>query len=690
MTIDERGMAKTADAKVEVAAKLHDIVVGEYGMPPDTLIYDVQVFPVVTGQEDLANSAVENLTAIRRIKAELPGTMTVLGVSNLSFGISPHARAVLNSVFLHHAVKAGLDMAIVNPAHITPYAEIDEDQRALADDLILNRRADALTRFIGFFETVDASETGETKADPMAAMTPEQRIHYRILHRKRDGVTADIEEALIAREAAGMRRGEGAVDVLNGVLLPAMKEVGDKFGAGELILPFVLQSAEVMKASVAYLEAFLEKQEGVAKGKLVLATVFGDVHDIGKSLVNTILSNNGYTVYDLGKQVPINTIIEKAVEVGATAIGLSALLVSTSKQMPLCVKELDRRGLNIPVMIGGAAINPAFGHRSLFVEEGRPYTGGIYYCKDAFEGLATMDSLSDADTRSALWDETLAAAHNTLRREADRAAARAAAPAAPRVKVAEAPVPPVPFWGVRVVDDIPLEEIWPLLDLKELFRLQWGAKNAKGAEWERLQREVFHPTLEDLKTRSVCEGWLRPKAAYGYFPAQSDGETAIIFDPEDHAREIARFEFPRQSGAPHLCLADYLAPVGGGHMDVLPLQVVTVGPRATEACEALNKAGDYTQSYYLHGLSVEAAEAAANWAHLRIRRELGLGETQGHRYSWGYPACPDLEQHHTLFGLLPAREALGMEVTEPGQLVPDQSTAALIIHHPAAIYFNTF
>jgi 5-methyltetrahydrofolate--homocysteine methyltransferase len=688
MTIDENGMAKTAKAKFDVAQKMYDIVVGEYGMTPDTLIYDTQVFPIVTGQEDLANSAVENLEAIRRIKAELPGTMTILGISNLSFGISPHSRAVLNSVFLHHAVQAGLDMAIMDPAHITPYAEVDEEQRDLADDLILNRRPDALTRYIGHFETVDAPDLSGQRADPMDELTTEARIHYRILHRKREGVQDDIEAALVAREGAGVRRADGAVDVLNNVLLPAMKEVGDKFGAGELILPFVLQSAEVMKASVAFLEQFLEKKEGSTKGKLVLATVFGDVHDIGKSLVNTILSNNGYTVYDLGKQVPINTIIEKAVEVGADAIGLSALLVSTSKQMPLCVKELDRRGLSIPVIIGGAAINPAFGHRALYVEEGRAYSAGIYYCKDAFEGLDKMDRLTVPEAKAALYEETLADAVRTFGRDADKAARRAAAPPVARAKVTDAPIPAPPFWGIEVVKDLPLSEIWPLLDLNELYRLQWGAKNAKGDEYEALKRDTFEPKLAELKAQCEAEGWLTPKAVYGYFPARTNGESVLVFDPKNPDKEIARFDFPRQAGPPYLCLADYLAPVESMKTDVLPLQVVTVGSKATEICEALNKAGDYSLSYFLHGLSVEAAEATAEWMHRRITDELAIARNQGHRYSWGYPACPDLEQHHILFKLLPAGEELGMEVTEAGQLVPDQSTAALVIHHPDAIYFG--
>src|SRR5690349_1122092 len=392
LTIDEIGMAKTRERKLEVARKIYDIVVDEYGLAPEDIIYDALTFTLATGDAEWIESGKETIEGIRLIKRELPGVSTILGVSNVSFGLSPDARGVLNSVFLHHCVQAGLDAAIVNPAHIRPYAEISQAERELADDLVFNKRPDALQRFIEHFASAGEGATaGQVeKEDPTAGMTSDQRIHWMILHRKKEG----IEEQL---DAAGVR--EDPVRVLNNVLLPAMKEVGDKFGAGELILPFVLQSAEVMKKAVKHLEQFLEKAEGFTKGKVVLATVYGDVHDIGKSLVNTILSNNGYTVFDLGKQVPVNTILDKAVEVGADAIGLSALLVSTSKQMPLCVQELDKRGMNIPVLIGGAAINRRFGRRALFVDGDRHYGSGVFYCKDAFEGLETVDRLQDNETR---------------------------------------------------------------------------------------------------------------------------------------------------------------------------------------------------------------------------------------------------------------------------------------------------
>src|SRR5437764_1664130 len=395
LTIDETGMAKTAERKVEIATRLRDLCCTEHGLDPELLIFDCLTFTLTTGDEEWRPSAVETIEGIKRIKAEIPDVKTSLGVSNVSFGVSPGARAVLNSVFLHHCVEAGLDLAMVNPNHITPYGEIPENERELADDLVYNRRNDALERFIAHFES-KGEEAEEESADPTAGMEPEEALHWHILRRKKDGVEDWIDRSVDKI---------GAVPTLNEVLLPAMKEVGDKFGAGELILPFVLQSAEVMKRCVARLENYLDRIEGHTKGTVVLATVFGDVHDIGKSLVNTILTNNGYTVVDLGKQVPISNILDAAVEHDATAIGLSALLVSTSKQMPACVAELHEKGLTYPVLIGGAAINRDFGRRVLYPkgkESDEIYEPGVFYCKDAFAGLAVMDQLVDESAREGL------------------------------------------------------------------------------------------------------------------------------------------------------------------------------------------------------------------------------------------------------------------------------------------------
>jgi 5-methyltetrahydrofolate--homocysteine methyltransferase len=685
LTIDPVGMAKTRERKLEVARAIYDIVVGEYGLAAEDLIYDALTFTLATGDAEWIDSAHETIEGIRLIKRELPGVFTILGVSNVSFGLDPAARYVLNSVFLHHCVSAGLDAAIVNPAHITPYAEISAEHRALADDLVFNRRADALQRFIEGFATNEEKAAREEKDDPTARMTPEEKVHWMVLHRKKEG----IEDAL---DATGVR--ENPVRVLNDVLLPAMKDVGDKFGAGELILPFVLQSAEVMKRAVKHLEQFLEKAEGYTKGKVVLATVYGDVHDIGKSLVNTILSNNGYTVFDLGKQVPVNTIIEKALEVEADAIGLSALLVSTSKQMPLCVQELDKRGIQIPVLIGGAAINRRFGRRALFVEPERAYESGVFYCKDAFEGLETMDKLQGgSDKREQAIERLLEEARNDTFLHGNVGKDKPQGiQGGERSDVAhDHAIPSAPFLGTRVLEDIPLDEVFELLDLDELYRLQWGGRGS-GPEYDRMVREEFEPALARLKAQAKAEGWLQPKAVYGYFPTQSVGNEIVIYDPESYQRdgslvEKTRFYFPRQEGRERLCIADYFRASSSGDVDIVAFQIVTVGDEATRRFERQQAAGEYSEAFYQHGLAVESAEAVAEWLHRRIRRELGIPGGRGKRYSWGYGACPDLEDHAQLFKLLPAEEALGMELTSAFQLIPEQSTAAVIVHHPQAKYY---
>jgi 5-methyltetrahydrofolate--homocysteine methyltransferase len=481
-----------------------------------------------------------------------------------------------------------------------------------------------------------------------------------------------------------------------------MKEVGDKFGAGELILPFVLQSAEVMKKAVAHLEKYLDRQAGVTKGKVVLATVYGDVHDIGKSLVNTILTNNGFTVFDLGKQVPANVIIDKAVEVNATAIGLSALLVSTSKQMPLIVNELHKRGLSFPVLIGGAAINRKFGRRILFTESGQPYLPGVFYCKDAFEGLDTMEKLIDPSERGDFVGRIVEEARLEVggsKLEVGGAPSNLQRPASNIQRLSASDIPRPPFWGARVIREMPLEIVLQYLDLDELYRLQWGAKNTHGEEWTKLKAE-FDARLDRMKRAALKLKYLEPRAVYGYFPAQSDGDVLIIYDPTNYRtgqptgngnqplRELTRFDFPRQPDRDRLCLADYFAPVDSGVVDVVALQVVTVGPKAEARFKELQGQGDYSEAYFTHGLSVEAAEATAEYVHRHIRRELNLDEKRGKRYSWGYPACPDLADHARVFQLLPAEQELGMELTSAYQLVPEHSTAAIVVHHPAAKYYS--
>ena len=688
LTIDEQGMAKTRERKLEIAQRIHDIATREYGMKPGDLVFDALTFTLATGDPEFSQSAVETIEGIRLIKTHLPGVLTSLGVSNVSFGLSPAARMVINSVMLYHCVQAGLDMAIVNPAQITPYAEIPAQLRTLVEDLIFNRQPDALTHLINHFEASGPIAKNKTKSETsLTGLSPEQRVHKRILLRMKDGIEADLDEIL--QQSPRQEWPQVAVKILNTVLLPAMKEVGDKFGAGELILPFVLQSAEVMKKAVSHVEQFLERKEGVTKGTIVLATVYGDVHDIGKNLVKTILSNNGYTVIDLGKQVPAETIISKAVEANADAIGLSALLVSTSKQMPLIVNELHRRKLNIPVLIGGAAINRRFGRRILLTDQDEFYEAGVYYCKDAFEGLSTMDALIQPDNRKELVSQNRRDFEKELGRviQTTKSAPTGQHSTVPPAKF----IPRPPSWGPRVVHSMPLDAVFQHLAKNELFRLSWGAKNTHGEAWEELQA-VYERRLVEMRRQALAEGWLQPQGVYGYWPAQSEGNSLIIYEPGSvqagSPAELARFNFPRQPSGDFLCLADYFAPVDSGQMDVAAFQVVTVGQEATRRFNEMQDAGEYSEAYFMHGLAVQTAEACANYLHQHIRRELNLAEDQGKRYSWGYPAIPELEDHTLVFQLLPAESELGMTLTPAYQLVPEQSTAAIIIHHPEAKYFN--
>jgi len=682
LTIDEVGMAKTAERKVEIAKRIRDLACGEHGLDAEALIFDALTFTLTTGDEEWKPSAVETIEGIRRIKAEIPGVKTSLGVSNVSFGVSPRPRAVLNSVFLHHCVEAGLDLAMVNPNHITPYSEISGEERELTDDLVFNRREDALERFIAHFES-KGEEAADEAADPTEGMEPEEALHWHVLRRKKDGVEEWIDRSV---------EKIGAVPTLNEVLLPAMKEVGDKFGAGELILPFGLQSAEVMKRAVAQLENYLDRIDGHTKGKVVIATVFGDVHDIGKSLVNTILTNNGYTVIDLGKQVPVEAIIEAAVENEADAIGLSALLVSTSKQMPICVQELHQRGLGFPVLIGGAAINRDFGRRTLYPdgkESDDVYEPGVFYCKDAFQGLDTMDAIVDEPARVALVERIRAEARELREKPAKvdtgpptsddsvRSAART-----------DVPIPVPPFRGVREVE-IDLDEVYPHLDRHVLFKLHWGGRGVKGEAWRELvegnrEEEGFAPRLERMWRE---QDYLHPRARLGYFPCNADGNELIVFDPKDEGRELERLVFPRQPAHDRICLADFFRPLKSGERDVVALQGVTVGPEVTKLIERLEREGEFAEQLFVHGLGVQAAEGLAEWLHSEVRRKLGIALDQGRRYSWGYPACPDQSEHEKVWRLLDL-EQIGMTLSGGYAVLPEQSTVAIAAHHPQAVYFG--
>jgi len=682
LTIDEVGMAKTAERKVEIAKRIRDLCCEEHGLDPELLIFDCLTFTLTTGDEEWRPSAVETIAGIKAIKEQIPSVKTSLGVSNVSFGVSPGARAVLNSVFLHHCVDAGLDLAMVNPNHITPYSEISDVERELADDLVFNRREDALERFIAHFEAKGEEET-QSAADPTEGMEPEEALHFHILRRRKEGVEDWIDRSV---------EKIGAVPTLNEVLLPAMKEVGDKFGAGELILPFVLQSAEVMKKAVAQLEKYLDKIEGYTKGTVVLATVFGDVHDIGKSLVNTILTNNGYTVVDLGKQVPIQTILDAAVEHEATAIGLSALLVSTSKQMPACIQELHSKKLDYPVLIGGAAINRAFSFRALYPggkDSDELYEPGVFYCKDAFEGLAVMDQLIDEEAHGALVEKLRAGA--TAFREKGEAPVEEVNLADDSVRSparTDVPVPTPPFWGVREVE-VDLDEVYTHLDTHVLFKLHWGGRGVKGEAWQTLLRDDFRPRLERMWKE---QSYLRPRALLGFFPCYSLGNDIVVLDPEDRTTELTRFVCPRQPKGDRICLADFFRPGIDGQppeeLDVIAVQAVTVGSEVTELMAKLETDGEFAEQLFVHGLGVQTAEGLAEWLHARAREMLSIGATQGRRYSWGYPAVPEQAEHLKVEKLL-GLSRIGMSITDGYAPEPEQSTLALVAHHPQAIYFGT-
>jgi 5-methyltetrahydrofolate--homocysteine methyltransferase len=690
LTIDEVGMAKTAQRKVEIAQRIKELCCDEHGLDPEVLIFDCLTFTLTTGDEEWRPSAVETIEGIRRIKAEIPGVKTSLGVSNVSFGVSPGARAVLNSVFLHHCVEAGLDLAMVNPNHITPYSEITDEERELADDLVFNRREDALEQFIGHFES-KGEEEAQTTANPTEGMEPEEALHFHILRRRKEGVEDWIDASV---------EKIGAVPTLNEVLLPAMKEVGDKFGAGELILPFVLQSAEVMKKAVARLENYLDKIEGYTKGTVVLATVFGDVHDIGKSLVNTILTNNGYTVIDLGKQVPIQTILDAAREHEATAIGLSALLVSTSKQMPACIQELHSKGMQYPVLIGGAAINRAFSYRALYPggkESEEVYEPGVFYCKDAFEGLSVMDQLIDADAHDALLEKLRSGATEFRAKGEEPVEELNFADDSVRSDVrVNDPIPTPPWWGVQEVP-VNMEEVYSHLDTHVLFKLHWGGKGVKGEAWRQLVDEDFRPRLERMWAE---QDYLHPRALLGFFPCYAQGNDIVVLDPQDRATELTRFVCPRQPKGDRICLADFFRPAMDANgepsaqgnppteLDVIAVQAVTVGSEVTELMAKLEADGEFAEQLFVHGLGVQTAEGLAEWLHWRVREMLAIPSTRGRRYSWGYPAVPEQAEHLKVEKLLGLHQ-IGMTISDGYAPIPEQSTLALVAHHTQAIYFGT-
>lgn len=696
LCIGPKGMAKTPQEKLEVAELIYEIGTRQYGLKPWQFIFDVLTFTIVTGDPELADAAKNTLDGIRLVKQKFPECFTVLGLSNVSFGVSPNARKIINSIFLYHALQAGLDAVIINARDIIPYPEIDEHQKKLAEDLIFNRHPNALADLIAYFEgakvVTAGGSTKRVEVDP--SWEASKRCYFRIVNRLKEGIEDDVVHAIadrlkdgkkITKDSGGqlMLRAsskeaahEAAVETLNEVLLPAMKEVGDKFGAGELILPFVLKSAECMKAAVAELEKYLIKQEGVSKGRLVVCTVYGDVHDIGKNLVKTILVNNGYTVYDLGKQVPLQKILEKIAEVNADAVGLSALLVSTSKQMQYFVEHARQNGMNTPVLCGGAAINSNYINR--IAKDGGIYSPGVFYCKTAFDGLKVMNRLmsSDRDQFVSEWQRKLEKWDE--RSQSIMAVEQSQIPHS-GIRPIEPPMPSHINQAIRLEPfHIDLKEVWKYINKKSLFVLQWGIRG-KGASDQ--DPEKLFRTWTD---RVLTEGLFEPRAVYGFYKCHNltfgqAGAGSLSIDLPNGKQVV--FEFPRSSKQKHLCLADYF-----GTNDIVAFQAVTVGNKVTEIIDLWNKQDRYTDAYYLHGLAVETAEAMAELINARIRDELKIGQNRGLRYSWGYPSCPDISQHHIVWQILEPEKS-GITLTESGQIVPDQSTAAIIVHHPEAEYF---
>jgi 5-methyltetrahydrofolate--homocysteine methyltransferase len=701
LTIDEEGMAKDADSKLRIAKRLFDFACDRHGLSPSDLLFDPLTFTICTGNADDRRLGLETLEAIERIRAELPDCQVILGLSNISFGLAPAARQVLNSVFLDQALQRGLTGAIVHVSKILPLHMIPAEEVKLAEDLIFDRRKagyEPLHAFLACFE--NRKKEAKREARPAAV---EERLKAHIIDGDRQGLEADLDTALEKYPA---------LEIINTLLLDGMKTVGELFGAGKLQLPFVLQSAEVMKAAVAHLEPHLERVEGQAKGTIVLATVKGDVHDIGKNLVDIILTNNGYRVVNLGIKQPVANIIDAARANKADAVGMSGLLVKSTVVMRENLVEMTREGFDIPVLLGGAALTRGYVEEDCVAAYG---CGRVAYARDAFDGLALM-----AKVKAGAFDTHLeeAAGKRVGRPSRSRKQARKETPAElpdtrPRPALYRASrrrraslrqgvaIPEPPFLGARVIEKVPVRSLLPYLNETMLYQFHWGyrkqgRRKAEFLEWARAE---LRPVLTRLIETCEAENILNPKAVYGYWKCAGEGDQVVLFEA-DGATERARFSFPRQRRDDGLCIADFFRPIDDPRRDVIALQVVTMGSKASETARQWFAADRYRDYLYLHGLSVELAEALAEYVHKRIREELGIADKdareidkmlrqgyRGSRYSFGYPACPDLAQQHLLLDLLGA-DRIGIEMSEGDQLHPEQSTAAIVVHHPQARYFT--
>ncbi|WP_405680207.1 methionine synthase [Streptomyces sp. NBC_00868] len=693
LTIDEEGQARTAEHKVAIAERLIDDLTGNWGIRESDILIDTLTFTICTGQEESRKDGIATIEAIRELKRRHPDVQTTLGLSNISFGLNPAARVLLNSVFLDECVKAGLDSAIVHASKILPIARFEEEQVTVALDLIYDRRGegyDPLQKLMALFEGVNMKSLKDGRAEELLALPLDERLQRRIIDGEKNGLEADLDEALRTRPA---------LDIVNDTLLEGMKVVGELFGSGQMQLPFVLQSAEVMKTAVAHLEPHMEKTDADGKGTIVLATVRGDVHDIGKNLVDIILTNNGYNVVNIGIKQPVSAILEAAAEHKADVIGMSGLLVKSTVIMKENLQELNQRKLaaDYPVILGGAALTRAYVEQDLH----EIYEGEVRYARDAFEGLRLMDAL--IAVKRGVPGATLPELKQRRVAKRDTPVLQVEEQEEPggRSDVAvDNPVPAPPFWGTRVVKGIPLKDYASWLDEGALFKGQWGLKQARagGATYEELVESEGRPRLRGLLDKLHTENLLEAAVVYGYFPCVSKGEDLIILD--DEGNERTRFTFPRQRRGRRLCLADFFRPEESGETDVVGLQVVTVGSKIGEATAKLFESDSYREYLELHGLSVQLAEAMAEYWHARVRAELGFGgedpdkvedmfdlKYRGARFSLGYGACPDLEDRAKIADLLQP-ERIGVHLSEEFQLHPEQSTDAIVIHHPEAKYFN--
>ncbi len=671
LTINEQGMAMTAGEKLAVAREIYQIGVHGCGLRPQDLIFDCLTFTVGSGDENLEDAAIQTLEGIRLVKAELPGCLTILGLSNISFGLPPKARRILNSVFLHEAVQAGLDAAIVDAAKILPFAKISEEDRDICRDLLFDRKEGheqkPLMRFIAHFQNIgdaDEQETGEDKR------TSEEQVFAKVV----EGDKEELEDLL-----AILMEKFKPLAIINQILVPAMRHVGELFGRGEILLPFVLQSAEVMKQAVTTLEPFMDHTNQDSATSILLATVQGDVHDIGKNLVDIILSNNGYRVYNIGINVPTEMIIEKARELKPDLIGLSGLLVKSAIVMQESMSQYRDAGIDVPIMLGGAALTPRFVADNCVPAHSRP----VVYCPDAFAGLKAVRQFEEGELRATVFNPGTTAAQKR--------------PGAREIAVSRGnPVPEPPFWGQKYVDKVDPEKILPLLNTQALFRGRWGYRRAKmsAVEYQELITGTVEPLYERIVHESLENNRICPKITYGYFPCYSEGETLCV-EADD---QVFPFPFPRQKQAPHRCIADFFKTKEEGG-DVVGFFVVSIGEKIGQETARLYKADAYHEYLLLHGFSVEITDALAEYWHAVMRGEMGINESengsgssggrqsyQGSRYGFGYPACPDLDVHTPLFAFLKP-EKIGITLTENMQMVPEQTTSAIVVHHPQATYF---